>query len=194
MGMTEGCEHGDLYSMLMSMDLDGLLDAGDKHQLQRHLACCPTCQAEWLGMRQVSALLGDADLIGPPLGFAVRVERRLDEKARRRQRMLGGLAVVTGSLSLAGTTVAATTAIVLVLVVWLWPGSLNLLQPGGSPVSQLASSIGQLGKGMTLLLKDLFVTFGIPLLLVAGTALTVVSSVWVWLFSRRPVGRAVDGR
>ncbi len=193
MGVTVGCEHSEQFSLLMSMDLDGLLDAADKSNMLQHLASCPSCQAEWLAMQRVSALLESADLTGPPLGFAVRVERRLEEKARKRQRALRGLAVVTGSLSLAGTTVAATTALVFALLIWLWPGSQNVLQPGGSPLSQLASSIGLLGKGMTLFLKDVFLTFGIPLLLLAGTGLAVVSAVWAWLFSRRSGRRAANG-
>jgi hypothetical protein len=194
MSVSVGCEHDEQFSMLMSMDLDGLLDDERKGQLRQHLATCPTCRAEWIAMQQVSAWLESSDMTGPPLGFAIRLERRLEERARNRRRALKGLVVLTGSLSLAGVTLVATAALVLVLVIWLWPGSQFMLQEGGFPVSQLTSRIALTGRGMILFLKEMFLHYGIPLLLVLGTGLTVLSVVWAWLFTRRPARAAVNGQ
>ncbi len=194
MGASVGCEHGEQFSMLMSMELDGLLDDESKGQLRQHLATCPACRTEWMAMQQVSAWLEGAEMTGPPLGFAVRVERRLEEKATKRRRTLRGLALLTGSLSLAGVTLVATAVVVLVLVIWLWPGSQAILQEGGYSLSQLASRVAVTGRGMILFLKELFLHYGVPLLLVSGTGLTVLSVVWAWLFTRRPGRRVANGQ
>lgn len=180
--------------MLMSMALDGLLDDDSEGQLRQHLDACSTCHAEWTAMQQVSTWLEGSDLTGPPLGFALRVERRLEEKARNRRRALRGLAVLTGSLSLAGVALATAAALVLVLVIWLWPGSQSVVQEGGSLVSSLASRIVVTGRGMLLCLKELFLHYGIPLLLVSGSGLTVLSVVWAWLFTRRRGRTVVNGQ
>jgi anti-sigma factor RsiW len=194
MGVPVRCEHSEQFSMLMSMHLDDLLDVESQDHMQRHLAACPSCQAEWVAMQQVSAVLERSDMAGPPLGFAVRVERRLEEKVRKRQRNLQGLALLTGSLSLAGIALAATAALVLVLVFWLWPSSQSALQQGGSPVSQVTFWIGSMGQEMTVFLKDLFLQYGIPLLLLAGTGLAVLSAISAWLFTRRPRGGVANGQ
>ena len=80
------CQAGEQMSMLMSLALDGMLERDDKHQLDRHLEACPSCRLEWKAMQQVSVLLEGEPMVGPPLGFAVRVERQLQEKTKKRRR------------------------------------------------------------------------------------------------------------
>ena len=209
-----GDNHSEQVTALMSMALDGLLDARQQRDLQQHLAGCTACMAEYEAMQQVSAWLGEAPMVGPPLGFATRVERRLDERARKQRRLFGGLAVVTSSLSLAGITVAAVALIVLGLLAWqgfgtspALPGASPALPgaspapPGASPaplggwpsmqqgtsvLAQVASGIGLLGKVATQFLWDLLLRYGPPLVLLLAIGLTFLVGIWVWLFVKQP--------
>jgi predicted anti-sigma-YlaC factor YlaD len=180
-----GCEQNERISELMSMALDGLLDAGAEHKLQQHLASCASCQAEWQAMQQVADLFQQSSTIGPPLGFAIRVDRRLAAKEKQRRRTFGGLALLTSSLSLAGVTVAALMIVVGILA-WHWFGAVPAVQEGAGAVSQVASGMGLVGKGATLFLKDLLLRYGPPLLVVVGISLALLTGIWAWLYSKRP--------
>jgi len=186
MGKGMECEHSEQMTMLMSLGLDGLLDADGKYRLQRHMTACRSCQLEWDAMRQVSSLFEQSPMVGPPLGFAIRVERRLDEKVKQRHRTFGGLAVLTSSLSLAGMTVAAVVLIVLGVVAWYWLGSVPAVHQGTSALSLVASGVGLMGKGASFFLKDLLVRYGLPLVLVLGLGLVLLMGMWTWIFVKRP--------
>jgi predicted anti-sigma-YlaC factor YlaD len=188
MSGVKGCEHSEQMTALMSLALDGLLDAGDQQRLQKHLAACSGCRVTWEAMRQVSALFEQSPMVGPPLGFAVRVERRLAEKAKRRRHVFGGVAVLTSSLSLAGITVAAVLMVVLGVVAWHWLGSLSTVLQGTSAVSQVASSLGLLGKGASFFLGDLLLHYGAPLVILLVIGLFLLIGLWIWLFVKRPGG------
>ena len=180
------CEHNEQMSELMSMALDGLLEPAAQKKLKQHLGSCPACRAEWEAMQQVSALFEGSTLVGPPLGFAIRVERRLEQKSRKQRRAFGGLALLTSSLSLAGMTAAAVALIVGGLVAWNWLDSLPAVQQGTSAVSQVASGMGLVGKGASLFLGDLLLRFGAPLIILIGIGLVVLVGLWTWLFVKRP--------
>jgi anti-sigma factor RsiW len=193
MNESKVCEDKAKNSELMSMALDGLLDAAEEKRLQRHLAACTVCRSEWEAMQQVSALFEGAPMVGPPLGFAIRVERRLEQQARKRRRTFGGLAVLTSSLSLAGMTASAVVLIVVGLVSWNWLGSLPAVQQGTSAVSQVASGMGLVGKGASLFLGDLLLRFGPVLIVLIGIGLVVLAGLWTWLFVKRPGGYHRNG-
>jgi predicted anti-sigma-YlaC factor YlaD len=180
------CEYNETFSERMSLALDGLLDAKEEQALHQHLAGCSTCQAEWQAMQQISALFRRSEMVGPPLGFALRVERRLAEQARKRKRTFGSIAMLTGSLSLAGVTIAAITVVALGLMAWLGLGSQPAVQQGTSALSQIASGLGLMGKGASLFLLDLLLRYGPPLLLLVGIGLTFLAGAWAWLFVKRP--------
>jgi predicted anti-sigma-YlaC factor YlaD len=186
MGELVECEHGDEITSLMSLDLDGLLEAGDKQRLQQHLSTCSSCQVEWEGMRQVSVLFETAPMAGPPLGFALRVEQELEERARTRRRTFGGLAVLSSSLSLAGVTVWAVALVVVGLVAWYWLGSVPGVQQGTGAFTQVAAGLGLLGKGASLFLMDLLRRYGPPLVLALTIGLALLAGMWTWLFVKRP--------
>jgi len=186
MGEPWNCNDTEEMSALMSLALDGLLDARDQDRLHRHLAHCPACQAEWVAMQQVSELFKLAPLAGPRLGFATRVERRLAEKHRQRRRAFGGVAVLTGSLSLAVLTVTTAAIIVLGIVAWNWLDAIPAIKEGTTAVSQLAGGIGLVSRGVRLFLGDLLLVYGLPVLLVVGVSLLVLLGMWIWLFVRRP--------
>jgi predicted anti-sigma-YlaC factor YlaD len=193
MDEIEECKHSERASELMSLALDGLLEAGDQRWLKRHLAGCPICRAEWKAMRQVSALFEQSPMAAPPLGFALRMEHRLAEKTRKRRRVFGGVAVLTSSLSLAGMTIAAVVLIVLGIVAWHQLGPLPAVQEGSSVVSQVASGVGLMGKGAGLFVKDLLARYGVLLLFLVGTGLVVLAGLWTWLVVKRPGGNHRNG-
>lgn len=178
-----GCEHSEKMTMLMSLALDGLLDVDDDQILQRHLATCSACQAEWDGMKLVSVLFEQEPMTGPPLGFAIRVDRKLEEKARQRRRVFGGVAVLTSSLSLAAVTVGT---LVVVFLAWQWFGSLPSFAQGTGILSQAVSGIGLMGKGVSLFLRDYLVRYGPPIVSLLALGLASLVGVWTWVFTRRP--------
>jgi len=186
MDVVEQCEREQQVTEMMSLALDGLLDEAGRQRLQQHLDTCPTCRAEWQSMQAVSTLFERSALVGPPLGFAVRVERRLESKQKKRRRTFGGVAVLTSSLSLAGVTVAAVCLIVLGIVAWHWLGDLQSVQVGMEAASQVASGMGLVGKGASLFLGDLLLRYGAPLLFALGAGVAVLVGLWTWFFVRRP--------
>jgi anti-sigma factor RsiW len=175
-------EHDEQMSQWMSLALDGLLEAERRQQFERHLELCLECQARWKAMQAVSAWLEGAPMAGPSLGFEVRVERRLVERARKRRRWFGSVAVLTSSLSLAGITVAAV--LMLVLGVWAWSqlSAEPEVQQGSHAILQVASGLSVMGKVASPLLKDLLLRYGLPLVLMVSTALVVLSAIWAWLY------------
>jgi len=185
MNRVPGCEQNEEVSLWMSLALDGRLSADQRMRLDRHLVDCPACQAEWKVMQMTSDWLAESPMVGPPLGFAVRIDRRLEESSARRRRLLGGLAAATSGLSLAGATLVVLAVIGLALVVGRWGGA-SVAPSGQVVVSQMASGLGLVGKGASLFLRDLFIRFGFPLVLVLGALVTYLAGLWLWLFLRRP--------
>jgi predicted anti-sigma-YlaC factor YlaD len=187
------CAQGERMTALMSLALDGLLDSSDRQRLQQHLKTCATCRTEWEAMAEVAALFESSPAVGPPLGFAVRVERRLEDQAKTKRRAFGGLAVATGSLSLIGATVAVVLILVLGIAAWRWFDTSPSIQEGTQTLTQVASGVGLMGKGASLFLGDLLLRYGAPLVLVLGIGLAVLLGVWAWLLVKRPGGRRHNG-
>jgi len=187
------CKQGEQMTMLMSLSLDGMLDRDGQHRLEQHLAGCASCQREWQAMRQVSALFQAEPLVGPPLGFAVRIERQLEAKAVQRKRVFGGAAVVTSWLSLAGMTVGAVVLILLGVMGWQWFGSLDSVQLGASALSQVAGNVGLLGKGASFFLGEALLRYGLPLVALLAVGLTVLAGAWTWMVVKRPGGSRRNG-
>lgn len=180
------CEREEQVTEMMSLALDGLLEEAGRQRLQQHLDACPTCRAEWEAMQEVSALLERSALVGPPLGFALRVERKLEAGQKKRRRMFGGAAVVTSSLSMAGLTIGAVCLLILGIVAWQWLGDLPSVQLGIEAATQVASGLGLMGKGASLFLGDLLLRYGALLLFALGAGVAVLVALWTWLFVRRP--------
>lgn len=187
------CEHSEEMTVLMSLALDHLLEEGERQRLDQHLATCPLCQSDWTAMQEVAALFEASPLVGPPLGFAVRVERRLEERSKRQRQVFGGLALFTSSLSLAGMTVAVALMMVMGIVAWRWLDSSPALQQGTQAVTQVASGMGLVGKGASLFLGDLLLRYGAPLLVLLGLGLAVLLGAWAWLFLKRPGNKRHNG-
>ena len=180
------CAHSERITALMSLALDGMLESGNRQRMEKHMKTCVTCRAEWQAMTQVSALLESSPAVGPPLGFAIRVERRLEEKSKKKKRAFGGVAALTGSLSMVGATVAALLVIVLGIAAWRWFDTSPTLQQGTQTVTKVASGVGLVGKGASLFLGDLLLRYGAPLVIVLGIGLMVLLAIWAWLLIKRP--------
>ena len=186
-------KHDEEMTMLMSLALDELLGEKDRQRLEQHLQTCPACRAEWEAMQAVSALFTDSPMAGPPLGFAVRVERKLAEKERKRRQTFGGLAVLTSSLSLAGLTVAVACLIVVAILAWQGVGPLSSLQEETSAVSQVATGMGLVGKVASLFLGDLLLRYGSLFVFALGFGIVILGALWTWLFLRRPRNQQHNG-
>lgn len=193
MDRSAECEHSEQMTALMSLALDGLLEGSDQQRLDQHIAGCSFCRAEWEAMQQVSALFEGSILVGPPLGFAVRVERRLAEKTKQQRQLFGGLAVLTSSLSLAGVTIAVVVLIAVGILTWRWLDSTPAVQQGTHTVTEVASGVGLMGKAASSLLGDLLIRYGAPLALLLGIGLLVLLALWAWLFLKRPGGTRHNG-
>lgn len=187
------CAQGERMTALMSLALDGMLDSSDRQRLEQHMKTCVACRTEWQAMAKVAVLFEDSTAVGPPLGFAVRVERRLEDQAKKKRRTFGGLAVATGSLSLIGATVAAVLILVLGIAAWRWFDTSPSIQEGTQTLTQVASGVGLMGKGASLFLGDLLLRYGAPLVLVLGVGLLVLLGVWAWLLVKRPGGTRHNG-
>jgi len=193
MDRTMECEHSEQFTALMSLELDGRLDGDDRQRLEQHLVTCPACRVEWQAMQQVSALFAASPMVGPPLGFAVRLDRRLAEKKKQRRQLFGGLALLTGSLSLAGVTVAVVALIVLGVIAWQSFDSSPAVQQGTELASQVASGVGLVGKGASFFLGDLLLRYGAPLVLLLLAGLVLLVALWAWLLVKRPGGNHHNG-
>ncbi len=180
------CEHGEEMTALMSLALDNLLEEAERQGLDQHLATCSLCRSEWAAMQQLSAMFEASPLVGPPLGFAIRVERRLEEQDKKQRQVFGGLALFTSSLSLAGMTVAAALMLVMGIVAWRWLDLSPSVQQSTQTLSQVASGMGLVGKGASLFLGDLLLRYGAPLVVLLGVGLVVLIGAWAWLFLKRP--------
>ncbi len=179
------CNQQDRMTELMSLALDHLLGEKEERQLQHHLAACPQCQEEWSLMQEVSTLFEQSPMAGPPLGFAIRVERRLEAQTQQRRRLFGGIAVLTGSLSLAGVTLAALALMVLGGMLWSKGGAFDEIQQSTRVISTVASGMGLVGKGASLFLKDILLSYGGPVLLLSGIGLITLVGMWIWVYSRQ---------
>jgi len=189
----EECEHGEGLTGLMSLALDGLLEDRDWQRLEQHLMTCAACRQEWEAMQQISTLFEASPLVGPSLGFATRVERRLGEQTRKRRRLFGGVALLTSSLSLAGVTVITLMVFGLGIAAWRWLDSAAAAEQETQAVSQVVSGMGLLGRGASLFLGDLLLQYGAPLVLVLGISLAVLVTMWVWLYRKHPNGKRDNG-
>lgn len=92
-------EH-DIFSENMSLALDGLLTDAQQATFDQHLAACEPCRTRWLKWQRISDVLWVEPFAGPAQGFALRVDSLVQHEQRRKERMLGGLVLVGGTVSI----------------------------------------------------------------------------------------------
>lgn len=106
-------EH-EIFSESMSLALDGLLAENQQQAFDQHLAACESCRTRWLKWQRISDVLWIEPFAGPAQGFALRVDSLVQHEQRRRERMLGGLVLVGGTVSI--WAVAALSVAITVVV------------------------------------------------------------------------------
>lgn len=79
----EQMEAQDEALMLMSLALDGLLEADEKERLQRLVAADPALNDAWRRWQQMDAFLATTPRIEPAPGFMSRFATRLEHHERR---------------------------------------------------------------------------------------------------------------
>ncbi len=92
-------EH-EIFSESMSLALDGLLADAEQAMFDQHLAACEPCRARWLKWQRISDVLWFEPFAGPAQGFSLRVDSLVQHEQRRKERMLGGLVLVGGTVSI----------------------------------------------------------------------------------------------
>lgn len=106
----KAADHSD-YLMLISLDLDGMLDAEDKGQLDRHLELCSQCRVQWLLWQVIDQKLRAEPVPEPAPGFSQMVVERIGRQERLRNIQIGllltVLTVLVWSLGLVGVGVMA---------------------------------------------------------------------------------------
>jgi anti-sigma factor RsiW len=169
---------GHISTVAMSLALDGFLDLDDRQQVDQHVLVCAACAARWSTWQHLDDALRTEPLVGPAPGFVLRVDRRLADRQKRRERWLGGLVLIGGTVSI-WTLLVAGLVLVSAVSMWLSPGArlqvLELLGYGGQLVGAVASSLSAL--------RDSTVN-GIPapmLIGFAGAALMAIAFLWVRL-------------
>ena len=168
----------DDYSELMSLALDDLLSAEQQRRLDQHLVDCAACQMSWARWQRIAHLLTVEPFAGPPQGFALRLDQSLQRDEQRQERILAGLVLAGGTL-----TVMALIALGTLLTTALW------MAVSPSARTQLVETLGFAGQFAALLAQNLTtlrntVAVMMPdpvVMLVVCTALITASALWVRL-------------
>ncbi len=103
------------YLMLISLELDGMLDAEEKGQLDRHLDLCSLCSGQRQLWQAIDRRLAETPVPEPAAGFSRIVMDRIARQERLRNLRIGVLlAVLTvfvWSLALAGAGMLASALV-----------------------------------------------------------------------------------
>jgi hypothetical protein len=87
-GMNRGTVNCELVWREISNYLEGEVDAELRTQMEQHFSACKQCASVLEGTRNVIRLYGDERMMEVPAGFGSRLEKRLAQKARPRNRWL----------------------------------------------------------------------------------------------------------
>lgn len=162
----------------MSLALDGLLDDQEQRAFDAHLQACPACQGQWRRWQRISLILEAEPFVGPAPGFVLRVDRSIQAERQRRERILGGLVLLGGTLSI---WITLLLGLVLSAVLWLLttPDSqVVLAQLGYFAGQMLALLLGSLAVWRDSLFNLLPAPFW---LLLVATTLMIAAAAWLRL-------------
>ena len=186
-------EH-EIFSESMSLALDGMLADAEQAAFDQHLAACEPCRTRWLKWQRISDVLWVEPFAGPATGFALRVDDLVQREQRRKERILGGVVLVGGTVSI--WMVAALSVAITVLVgLAIAPGArwqiAEYLGFGSQAVAVVVRSVTAL--------RDSLLTMPGPGGLVAALCVLVaLMALWVWLVfwnnSQRAVAAGENGR
>ena len=137
-------------------------------------------------MRHVSLLLAEAPLMAPPPGFAARVSRRLARREARRRGILGGAALLVGSLSLGALLLPALAGLIALL--WQLLDQPYLLGHGLQLTARLITVAGSLGKACWLMIRAILLAPVQPALLAYSLLTLALTALWIRLVARSQRG------
>lgn len=161
----------------MSLALDGLLGGAERLSFDEHLQTCSACRVDWTTWQDLARLFQEEPFVGPAPGFALRVNRHLSARRQKRERMLGSLVLVGGTLSVWSVLVAG---VILAIAIWLVINPTARVQ-----MLEMLAYAGQLlalAASNSLLLRDTLLRFlPMPVLL----ALLGACAAAIALFSAR---------
>ena len=107
---SRAVDHSE-YLMLISLALDGMLDADEQKRLDGHLEQCRGCRGQWLLWQAIDDRLRAAPVPVPAPGFSREVAQRLARQERLRNLRIGVMLTVftllVWSLGLVGVCVMA---------------------------------------------------------------------------------------
>lgn len=169
-------ENAHISTVAMSLALDGYLDPQEQRDFYRHLQHCQECHDQWLMWRQLGDMLQVEPLLGPAPGFAARVTQRIASHDRRRERVLGGLVLVGGTLLIWSLVVLGAA---LTSSVWL----------AANPSAQIQALefLGYVGQFVAVIVSNLTslrdsVLGGVPALpALALFSLAFLATAWLWV-------------
>ncbi|HEC21674.1 MAG TPA: zf-HC2 domain-containing protein [Chloroflexi bacterium] len=75
----------DPYALMISLSLDGLLDAEEEEDLHRHVQNCPTCAGVWRDMSTLDRVLNSSGELAPPPNFTLGVMARIESYETQRR-------------------------------------------------------------------------------------------------------------
>jgi hypothetical protein len=166
--------------LLMSLALDGLLDADEEQCLQRALAEHPLLAARWQSWQALDSDLHATPMASPPRDFVAAVALRIEVAERRRRLWLGVAVGVATALLWCTVLVAAASA-----------GAFVLLNQSGwlsDFVRTLAYGSAAISSWIDSLLRSLGTVLGTPqarsFILAYGLAAAGILIGWVHLLRR----------
>lgn len=173
-----GTHSQHVTSEVMSLALDDLLDTADRRQFDLHLQGCDLCRSQWTKWQHISNVMQMEPFVGPAPGFALRLNQRFYQQQQRRERMLGGIVLIGGTL-------AIWTLLVLGLLlstsVWLTiqpearVDTIQYLGFGGQLVALLINNLSTLRSAVLALAPSP------ATIVVVGFALAIAGLIWIKL-------------
>ncbi|MEZ4767057.1 MAG: zf-HC2 domain-containing protein [Caldilineales bacterium] len=177
-------EH-EIFSESMSLALDGLLSHQEQEAFDQHLAACEPCRTRWLKWQRISDLLWVEPFAGPAQGFTLRVDSLVQHEQRRRERMLGGLVLVGGTVSI-WAIAALSVAITVIVGLAVTPGARWQIAEYFGFGSQAVAVVVRAATAM----RDSLLTAPGPGVLAAGLCVLVgLIALWAWLVFRNGSGQ-----
>lgn len=167
---------GHVSTIAMSLALDNLLSPEEQDAFHQHLVSCARCRSRWLTWQQLDRMLMAAPLVGPAPGFVARVDQRLRQRQTRRERLLGGLVLIGGTL-LVWTVVVMSAAVAAGL--WLATNPAAQLHLG-----ELVGFVGQLAAlavGHLLALRSGLAASAAAPLVTLFLSVLLVALAFLWL-------------
>lgn len=169
---------------MMSARLDGHLDRTEMSRLRDHMASCGTCRAEWHKMEALDQLFRSAPVWDAPPYLHMRVMSRIGRRERARRAIVGGVALVIGTATLA-LLVLVPFALGLLDNLGIGPA---MVMGGLETITQLVLLFDVLSRTLLILLDQ----FAVPLALLGAVSLLMalmLNGLWIVTIRRLHVVR-----